>query len=272
MALRKMKLSDGWYPHRKEGIEEYVEAWEKNAAPLRGEAAAGVVPHAGLFYSGEEAWRIIREIPVKTETVIIAGGHLPPGISPMCWTEDEYETPFGNMKMDKALFEELCIDMPRDTMMDNTIEIQLPLLACRNRNWNVLALRLPPESDSYEWGKNAAHACSRLGIRAFFLGSTDLTHYGSSYGNTMYSDRNNPVECVARQDDELLGMVAAGDVEGTLGSVNSKGTACSIGGALGAAGFADYENRLPGAVLSRTGSYEKTGRSGDFVEYGTVLF
>ena len=271
MTERKMKLPEGWYPHNQKEVEEFIKSW-KNDDDEQSDYKSGIVPHAGWFFSGEQAWKVISRIPANTETIILAGGHLYKQDTPLCWDQDAFETPLGNLVLHQELFKKFCGGMRADDSPDNTIEIQLPLIKYRNPGCTVLPVRLPPSIDSYKWGLSVADFCKRKGINAFFLGSTDLTHYGYSYGNLMYEDYPDPIEKAREMDSLLLNYLTDGNTISALESVEEWQTACSLGGALGALGFAKEYNRIPGKVLSLTGSYEKMGRKSDFVNYGSVIF
>ena len=272
MTLRKMELPPGWYPHDRKGVESTVESWNIELSPQSGYPAAGIVPHAGWYFSGKEAWKVISRIPSDTETVIVAGGHLAAGSPILCWDQDSYETPHGNLKMNKNLFKHFCSGAYRDENADNTIEIQMPLISYRLRSVKILAVRLPPDKTAFRWGAEVGRYCLDNNLKAFFLGSTDLTHYGSNYGNLIYRESDDPVEEARRRDRELLEKLSEGNIEGSLESVEKWHTACSAGGALGAAGFASARNKLPGKILSLTGSYDKLEDHSNFVDYGTVIF
>ena len=272
MSCRKMSLPEGWYPHEKGRVEKIIETWDLKDEIKSDRYVSGIVPHAGWYFSGKEAWRIIRMIPEKTETIIIAGGHLSENSKAVCWNFDEYEVPGGHLKLDRTLFRNLCKSMPQDFTIDNTIEIQLPLLWYKNPKFKILAIRLPPNESSFEWGRKAAEITSEMGRETFFLGSTDLTHYGLNYENLLYRDYPDPLEEAYRKEKELLRLVADGRFSAALNFNKQWQTSCSLGAALGAAGFADFFGKIPGEIVSLTSSSELTGESESFVNYGTLLF
>ena len=271
MSMRKMKLPEGWYPHEKNGIEDYIREWITTEETGR-YSIAGIVPHAGWFFSGESAWNIISKIPVDCMTVIIAGGHLHNRQNSICWNDDEYETPLGSLKLNHKLFNLFCADLKVDNAPDNTIEVQLPLVKYNNPRAEILPVRLSPGEDSFIWGERIGSYCKENSIKAFFLGSTDLTHYGASYGNLQYEKNGHPVRDACNQDRELMEYLTQGDSENSLYSAEKWQTACSVGGALGAAGFAKSFGRIPGTILSLTGSYDKIPDESSFVNYGSILF
>ncbi len=272
MSVRKMKLPEGWYPHDKKGIEEFIREWNTKGETYSNSSIAGIVPHAGWYFSGRSAWNIISRIPANCTTVIIAGGHLHSIQNSICWNDDEYETPLGPLKLNNKLFNLFCGDLDVDSSPDNTIEIQLPLIKYNNPEVEILPVRLSPVKDSFFWGEKIGSYCRANGIKAFFLGSTDLTHYGASYGNLQYENNGHPVQDACNQDRKLMEYLVKGDYDKSIDSVEKWQTACSVGGALGAAGFAKSFGKIPGTIQSLTGSYEKIPDKSNFVNYGSILF
>ncbi len=267
-----MTLPEGWYPHEKDAVEKIIESWSIIHPENRGKHVAGIVPHAGWYYSGKAAWNLVNRIPENTETVIISGGHLSESSTPKCWKFKEFEIPGGHLEKDEELFMEICQEMEADYTADNTIEVLLPLIAYKLQDVKVLAMRLPPHESSYEWGWKAGEASGKFGKKTFFIGSTDLTHYGDAYGNTLYSREKDPLSESHKKEQHLFTLLNEGRIQEALEFDERWKTSCSLGAALGAVGFADFYKKLPGEVLSITSSADITGDRDSFVNYGTLLF
>ncbi len=273
MTVKKMSLPEGWYPRNRKEVKKYIDSWVSgHRSDITRTVISGIVPHAGWYFSGEEAFRVFSLISEGIDTIIIAGGHLGPYDSPMIQDYDGFETPTGTLKINRFLSSELCKKMKKDTRIDNTVEIHLPVIAYLFPEVSILPVRLPPTAESFHWGKIAAETCKRLGFNSVFIGSTDLTHYGSNYGNSLYSDKDDPVKEARTKDLSLLSFLARGKIEDALLWNEKWMTSCSLGAALGATGFASYYQRIPGEILSFTNSVEKNGDSSSFVNYGTVVF
>jgi len=65
---------------------------------------------------------------------------------------------------------------------EHSLEVLVPFLLARFPRARVLPVLVPPGAGAAEAGAAAARAAHRLGRRAGYLGSSDLTHYGEAYG------------------------------------------------------------------------------------------
>ena len=107
MTLRKRNLPAGWYPLTEQKTKERIEKYLKNIAKPGHQALAGIVPHAGWEFSGRIALEVLQNIYRESETVVVIGGHLPAGGGILAASEEEYETPLGNIDADVELLKTL---------------------------------------------------------------------------------------------------------------------------------------------------------------------
>ncbi|OGD27830.1 MAG: AmmeMemoRadiSam system protein B, partial [Candidatus Aminicenantes bacterium RBG_13_63_10] len=134
MKVRKRILPPGWYPGTARECEKEIKAMVEGFTPPPGRWTAGVAPHAGWYFSGRLAARVIRSLAGSDspQVVVVFGGHLPAGEHPVVYTEDAWETPLGNLAMDSGLVEELArtsgAARAPASFADNTVEIQLPFV------------------------------------------------------------------------------------------------------------------------------------------------
>ena len=272
MSRRKMILPEGWYPHEKVAVEKIIKIWNVNPPESKWNSVSGIVPHAGWYYSGKAAWNLINRIPPDTETVIISGGHLSENSSCKCWSFKEFEIPGGFLKRDDELYYEICMGMKPDDAVDNSIEVLLPLIGYKLPETRILAVRLPPHESSYKWGWDAGKASESCGKKSFFIGSADLTHYGDGFSNHLYRDYTDPLLESHKKERQLFNLLNNARIEEAIQFNEKWKTSCSLGALMGAVGFADFHNKLPGEVLTITSSADITGDRDNFVNYGTLLF
>jgi AmmeMemoRadiSam system protein B len=116
------------------------------------------------------------------------------------------------------------------------------------------------------------HAASRLGRRVAVVGSTDLTHYGNNYDFSPMGGGEKALHWVKEVNDRrfidcLLSMDAAEALERAI----KERSACSVGGALAAMGFARAGGIAAGKLVDyRTSSDIVPADS--FVGYAGVLY
>jgi len=279
MATRRRCLPQGWYPDTAGGVRLAVESYLEHTTPPATPGVAGVAPHAGWTYSGAIAAMVVRALEFTAQTVVVVGGHLGRGDSPLAAREDTYETPLGPLEADLELLEaiEETVPLEDDTRPDNTVEVQLPLVRCLLPRARALALRAPPCPASFDLGAAVERAARALGRSVTVLGSTDLTHYGPAYGHTPRGLGQESVRWVREVSDaRLVACLAALDPSGTLRAAAEDRSACSAGAALVAMGFARargvQEGRLLHYATSLDAAESTRFESESFVGYAGVLY
>ena len=104
------------------------------------------------------------------------------------------------------------------------------------------------------------------------IASSDLTHYGTDYGETPAGTGEEGMAHARANDEELLDNVVNLDPEGVLEHALSEGSACG-GGALAAAIVAARGLGAQGCkVLEHTSSHAQEPSSESWVGYAAALF
>ncbi len=192
-AVHVSPYAGSWYPGRAEELDELIEGLfegsrERTGAHLLPLGRAFVVPHAGLQYSGTvaaAAYRHIREL--KPERIILLGFSHRGGPAAVAIPRVErIATPIGAVDVDRAAAAQLDGRTPfrmvaEPEVCDHSVEIQLPLLVKAAPGTPVLPLYVGHLDD--ERRDAAAAALSELcGPGTALVASSDLTHYGRSFG------------------------------------------------------------------------------------------
>jgi AmmeMemoRadiSam system protein B len=274
MKVRKRQLPVGWYP---EGKRQTVAKIEELLArlPEKGQSrgVAGIAPHAGWEFSGAIALDVIRHLEGH-ETIVVIGGHLPPYGGGYAATEAAFETPLGTLEADAALLRELGkgIELVEDRQQDNTVEIHLPMIAYLLPHSKVMGLRAPPSGVATELGKALRQAANRLGRKVVVLGSTDLTHYGGSYGFSPQGAGPEAVRWVKEVNDRrFIDALLPLRIDEAITLANTEKSACSAGGAAAAASFAAESGVVRGHLIGYTTSWDIFPGS-SFVGYAGIVY
>jgi AmmeMemoRadiSam system protein B len=274
MKLRKSCLPEGWYPREPGKIKKLLEPYLNGGAGAR----AAVSPHAGWYYSGRTAAVSVSALDREAETVVIIGGHLPAG-SPFLFAEEEgVETPLGVMETDRELsgLLEKELSGKSDRYRDNTVEVLVPLVHCLFPNARLVWARFPAELSAFEAGKTLAKAAAGLGRRTAVLGSTDLTHYGASYGFAPEGLGEKALNWVKDVNDAgFIKAALSGDPRAVLERAETDFSACSAGAVLGAMGFVQYAGKQKAELLDyRTSADVSAGGEipASFVGYASIVF
>jgi AmmeMemoRadiSam system protein B len=272
MNLREPSLPPNWYPRNSGEINRFLTEW--NVAG--GTARAAISPHAGWRYSGKIAARAVSSLDKKIDTLAIIGGHLPAGYAPLFALEDAVNTPLGAMPIHSALRAILYKELngKEDCFPDNTIEVLLPIARFFFPDASLLWLRLPAELSSFDAGKAIAAAAGNVGCNIAVLASTDLTHYGPSYGLTSQGAGLVALRWMREVNDRhFIDAVESGNPAAVLERAEADCSSCSVGAVLGAMGFAAAQSLGPARLLEY-GTSAKEGEEipDSFVGYAALTF
>ncbi|MBT8352325.1 MAG: AmmeMemoRadiSam system protein B [Deltaproteobacteria bacterium] len=282
MINRKADFAGAWYPGNADECEREINRFlsEKIKAPAIENPVGGIVPHAGWFFSGSIACHVIHSLKkgVLPDLFVIFGMHLHPSSPSYIMEDGAWETPFGEIQIEKSVAKELIsrfsfnIETPDNYTQDNTIELQLPFIKYFFENANVLPIGVPPEQDSLKIGKAVVEIASRLGLKINILGSTDLTHYGPNYGFTPKGAGKAAHEWMRNENDrKVIDAMIALKPEEVIAEALSSQNACCAGAAATAIAAAKELGAKQAQELVYATSYDKNP-SNSFVGYTGILF
>lgn len=299
MSIKKRYLPPGWYPASETQTRAKIEAFLEELGPVvreqvssglghqgvssagravssagRAQPIAGVIPHAGWEFSGKLALDVIRRMDKDHHTIIVVGGHLGPGDGIYASFEEGYETPLGVARADLDLLREIGnrVDLASDTTPDNTVEVQLPIVQYLFPKSLVLGFRASPSEASVRLGEAIWEASAVSEKRVVVLGSTDLTHYGDSYGFAPHGYGDDAVRWVKEVNDKrfieaIVSMKAGQAIDRAL----REKSACSAGAAISALTFARKAGIEAGEMIAYATSWDVL-RSASFVGYVGILY
>lgn len=152
MSSRDLAVSGQFYPNTKEELERFINHFNKileenNITLIPKENLRGViVPHAGYIYSGFTANFAYRHIPEHIKNIIVIGpSHKYAFEGASVSLYDNYPTPYGDLKINKALGEKLVNDYGFLSFNDgvhceHSTEVQFPFIKRYSPHVNVLEI------------------------------------------------------------------------------------------------------------------------------------
>ncbi len=278
---RKRALPRGWYPFdekdcRRE-IDSYLEGWSPPHS-ISGKGIGGIIPHAGWYFSGRLAARVFYSLKSrgKVEVIVLYGGHLGTNDLPQIVMEEEWETPFGEMKIHTEFAKNLMkrIDARKESPSsgDNTIEVQLAMAKYFFPEAKLLAIRSPASLKADALGKEVAEIARNEGISILAVGSTDLTHYGPNYGFLTKGIGPSAVEWVKNENDKgFIDRALKMDTAGLLKHAQENDSACSAGAAASAMATCKALGADKGILLDYYTSYDIMPDD-SFVGYAGIVY
>lgn len=277
-TIRKRVLPTGWYPTTERETRQLLDQWREEYFEKEGEldrkAVSAVVPHAGWSFSGKIAFHTIMHLKEEVDTVVVVGGHMHKGEGVVVAEEEGYETPFGTLEADGDLHSALsgAMKVKEDRFPDNTVEVNLPFIPYLFPRSNALWVRVGSGEEAKELGRVCAAVAEKVGKKVVLIGSTDLTHYGPSYGFTPVGTGKSAYEWVKNENDAaIVDAMRLMDSDAVLQHGNVDKAACSAGAAAAAIEFA-RAYRVESGVLQRYGSSYELYPGDSFVGYAGLYY
>jgi AmmeMemoRadiSam system protein B len=283
MRLRRTAFAGSWYPDDERSCRRQIEHFLGEtfaAVDLPCPPQAGIVPHAGWFFSGAVACRVIQALgeDATPDVVVVFGMHMHPGQRPVIMDRGGWETPLGHLPIAENLAAYLTerlsftIENPEDPNRDNTIELQLPFIRHFFGEVPIIPIGVPPSDLALRVAHTVVAGAHDLGLELKIVGSTDLTHYGPNYGFTRHGSDAAAVAWVKENNDRrfieaALALNPEEVIEGGLQHQN----ACCSGAAAATIRAARDLGVSRGVLMAHTTSYDKV--PGDsFVGYAGIAF
>jgi MEMO1 family protein len=283
MGVRKADFAGAWYPGTESECRRMIEAFSKEAVPctsFKKNIFGGIVPHAGWYYSGQIAFNVIKCLRDTSppDVIVIFGRHLHPGSPNYIMKEGFWSTPLGDLEIDSDLAAKLAsefkfsVETSSIYEQDNTIELQLPFIKYLFQEVKILPLGVPPKADSIKIGERVSQLAAESGRKIFVLGSTDLTHYGSNYGNTPKGIGKKAVDWVKNENDKrMIDLISKMEAEEIIAESFANSNACCSGAVAAAVGALKKLGALKGEKIIYRTSYD-VRPDDSFVGYVGVVF
>ena len=237
---RAAAVAGTFYPSGPERLGRLIDPLLAGAAAWPGgldreSIVGGLVPHAGLVYSGAIAaltWKLVGEI--APTTVVLAGtDHQAAAAGVGVWTGGPWRTPLGEVPVDRDLALRIAglgpPFAPDDDahLAEHSLEVQLPLLLAACPGARIVPLAVSPRLRAHaDAGVRLGRLLAELrsaGDRVLLIASSDFAHYP-------------PAQVCEEVDDHLLVPLleldgdALEDLEAALLRANLPGLVCGLCG------------------------------------------
>lgn len=273
--VRKPAVAGLFYPAEPDVLKKQVDLFLEKAEPktfcASDTSIAGiVVPHAGYQFSGETAASAFKSLHGRTfdRFIFLGVDHRTRFPSVSLWAEGSFETPLGNVPVDKELTDrilgasDIFIANPAQHEQEHSIEVLLPFFieTFGLKPSVFITLGGPPENGSL-LGEKLLEIIDSLkpSERVLLIASTDWSHYHDSSTAKTLDERG--IELTLAMDQEALKaeMISGGTELCGINAVLALITvmkACSARAVL----------------LDRSDSSRGSGDSSRVVGYASILF
>lgn len=282
MEIRQAQFMGSWYPKSAAECEKQIQEFIKDKVDELEDGVkktGGIVPHAGWFYSGKIAARVIAALREEEDPDLIAvfGMHLGPNHPNFIMAKGAWETPFGPIEIAEDVAAQLSqgfafnMETAERHIQDNTIELQLPFIKYFFPKTRIVPIGVAPGSRSLAIGEALVDIAGHFGQSVKVLGSTDLTHYGSNYGFSPAGSGDKAVTWVRDNDKKLVDCILTLDAKGVLAQARENSNACCSGATATAIAAAKRLGAQKAQVLEYLLSYDVSPAE-SFVGYVGAVF
>ncbi|MGM0431152.1 MAG: AmmeMemoRadiSam system protein B [Spirochaetota bacterium] len=293
LPYRKARFAGAWYSDNPELLRSEIDGYitASKTKPTDYFPRIGLLPHAGLFYSGRGIAHFFACLPEQTKRIcILAPSHYEylPEDKLAAADYSFVETPIGNLPYDPMcgrLPGYLTVDGVRAVKEEHAVEMFLPFIArvAEQRGNDIsVALGLVSRFSSVENIKEFAESLMEcIGEeqlqdgRTVLIASSDFTHYGMRFGHAPYG--TGDLDAVTKQVEQEDRSYAVGFASGQVAEVFERcrkehPTICGFAPALLASSIASHLG-FSGKVVDYYNSNNFAQNPlPDFVSYSTVLW
>jgi MEMO1 family protein len=286
MTTRHAFRAGSFYPSDEASCRQQIEAcladYQPPAEPAR--PVAGIVPHAGWVFSGPTAGKVFKTINARTtpETFLIFGAVHVWGVRKAAmFAEGVWETPCGPVAIDEELAEAV-LKTASDNVSANTsphsqehsIEVQAPFIHYLFPEAKILPIMIAPGREATTLGQTLGKLLADQTKNVAVLGSTDLTHYGPSFGFTPYGTGPSSLEPMKENDQRIIDLAVKMQPDAVLTEAEQHRNACGAGAIAATVAAAKELGASRGYLLEHTTSQEvmPDRPATDFVGYAGIIF
>lgn len=172
-----------------------------------------IVPHAGWMCSGNVTGSVLRALAHYSapETIVLFGAvHRVYGRSAALYESGSWRTPLGEVVVDTTLAAEvrsscdLVVSNEQAHALEHSLEVQIPFIQVLFPGLPIVPIMVPPSEQAHVIGQAVGQACARQHRAPVFIGTTDLTHYGPSYGMVEHGRGQAGLDWAKNENDRRM--------------------------------------------------------------------
>jgi len=231
------------YPETENSLREFLWKLLKDQPENTPSTIRGIIaPHIDLYRGGScygAVYGVLRKLTPPKLVVIFGTSHLPMK-DPFAFIDKDFSTPFGLVKTNKEILNQLRRTLPYDPLeesflhsKEHTIEFQLLFLQLLwNGDFEIIPV-LCRSFELYLQGKNPEEETEYIltlqlirdflqGKEVLVVASADLAHIGPQFGDPFLIDYERLLR-LKDQDEEMLSFIERGDSRGFLDYIRNEG-------------------------------------------------
>ncbi len=286
--IREPVVAGRFYPQEAAECDaeasDYCTLVESDLAGLHAPARGGIVPHAGWMCSGRVAGRVMAALhrTATPQTIVLLGTmHQFRGPVGVLFPAGEWRCPTGSVAIDERLAQRVLGHTnligadPFAHETEHSLEVQIPFVRKLFPGIPVLPILIPPTPEAPAMGESVGRSLREYGYASVVIGSTDLTHYGPSYGFTPEGTGPDAFAWAKDVNDRrLIDLILALDAEAIVGEAARSRNACGAGAVAATIAAVRQLGATSAVLLEHTTSREVLGERGfaGAVGYAGIVF
>lgn len=282
--IRTAEKAGAWYAADKVSLERELEKFLQVAdSHIKGKVVAGVVPHAGMAFSGgcaAKTFSAIKSSFSEVETFVLLGAvHTMRIIAPAVWGSGIWQTPLGDIAIDEELAQDIMAQTDSVNNLephygDNALEMQMPFIKYLFPEAKIVPIAVPVSEGAVSFGEQLFSVINNSSRKVAVIGSTDFTHYGACYGFVPAGMGREALYWGKENDQRLIKLAISLDAEDIVPTAEHDRSACGAGALAATVAYANKAGVNEGQLLEHTTSYEimPQGECEMFVGYASIIF
>jgi len=188
IMIRMPVVAGQFYPASKKHLSHMLDTLIAHSQKQI-DAIAAIIPHAGYLYSGKTAGIVYGNIKPPKTAIIISPNHTGLGHPISLHPADEWQTPLGNVQIDKEIIKIIKEKMhgakldELSQLKEHALEVHLPFLQKINPEIKIVPITLghllveETLALGEFLGELIYHAETIEGDRPLIIASSDMTHF-----------------------------------------------------------------------------------------------
>ncbi len=247
-----------------------------------GALVGGIVPHAGWMCSGRVAGKVFRLLAKsqQPDVIVLFGGvHRYRGREAAMFGSGRWETPMGSVAVEGRLCERilgltnLIVDDPFAHENEHSIEVQVPFVIELFPKARIVPIMVPSVDTAPEVGEAVARTIDAYKYDCLIVGTTDLTHYGPSYGFTDHGIGEAGHRWAKENDRPFIDLICRLNAHEVVEEAAARQNACNAGAVAATIAAVRRLKAASATLIEHTTSAEVLGGGHqDSVGYAGFIF
>ncbi len=270
MMVRQPAVAGRFYPRNRHACEDAIKKMfvPQDFPDVPDHPVGGVVPHAGWLFSGDTAFTVYRAIESRRRpaTFVLMGAAHRPLAGNALFPEGAWQSPLGEVPIDERLASDilgragvgdLLSADPSAHEAEHSLEVQLPLLQYLFPDVRIVPILLAADDTAVALGRVVGETIRDRRADAVCIGSSDLTHYGPSYGFTPQGLGEAAIRWVRDENDRrMLRLMETLDAEQIVPEARTHMNACGAGAIAATVAAVRVLGATAGHVIRYTTSFD----------------